>query len=541
MKNWNGIGVSDGLIVGRAVRMQKVQTKKLTSLEQVKESCIKRTAELYESTKEKMGEAQAEVFTAYQMLLLDPKLYKGVNQRLEQGRDLEQAIEEGFEDLAHVFDGMTNEYMRQRAEDIRGLKKMHLDMLNGKKTTFQDVGERNYILVAEEVTAIDFAMIDVEHLGGLVVRQGGRFSHAMIMARALNIPAVTGLKEIEEIHDGDELFVDGNTGEIAMIELRERGRIAPKDQHILAIWKKKFRKKVEREEVLKNLPTGKNVTADGTEIQLRVNINGPSDLKNLDLSALQGVGLYRTEYLFFERKEMPDIREQQEEYEKVFDLLDGKTLVVRTLDVGGDKRVPYLAANKEENPFLGVRGIRLTLKKPEVLETQMEALLRSARGRAFSIMFPMVDTVEEVQQAREIWKRVCSRVKADGCEVHPDIRLGITIETPAAAICVDQFVKEIDFVSIGSNDLAQYLMAADRENVELDHLLSPWQPAVMRVIQHVIQVCNEYGVEVSVCGEAGGEPEYLKHLIRNGLRIVSVSKSRVDMTRLAISETMIEL
>ena len=363
----------------------------------------------------------------------------------------------------------------------------------------------------------------------------------MIMARALNIPAVTGLKEIEEIHDGDELFVDGNTGEIAMIELRERGRIAPKDQHILAIWKKKFRKKVEREEVLKNLPTGKNVTADGTEIQLRVNISGPSDLKNLDLSALQGVGLYRTEYLFFERKEMPDIREQQEEYEKVFDLLDGKTLVVRTLDVGGDKRVPYLAANKEENPFLGVRGIRLTLKKPEVLETQMEALLRSARGRAFSIMFPMVDTVEEVQQAREIWKRVCSRVKADGCEVHPDIRLGITIETPAAAICVDQFVKEIDFVSIGSNDLAQYLMAADRENVELDHLLSPWQPAVMRVIQHVIQVCNEYGVEVSVCGEAGGEPEYLKHLIRNGLRIVSVSKSRVDMTRLAISETMIEL
>ena len=324
-----------------------------------------------------------------------------------------------------------------------------------------------------------------------------------------------------------------------MIELRERGRIAPKDQHILAIWKKKFRKKVEREEVLKNLPTGKNVTADGTEIQLRVNINGPSDLKNLDLSALQGVGLYRTEYLFFERKEMPDIREQQEEYEKVFDLLDGKTLVVRTLDVGGDKRVPYLAANKEENPFLGVRGIRLTLKKPEVLETQMEALLRAARGRAFSIMFPMVDTVEEVQQAREIWKRVCSRVKADGCEVHPDIQLGITIETPAAAICVDQFVKEIDFVSIGSNDLAQYLMAADRENVELDYLLSPWQPAVMRVIQHVIRVCNEYGVEVSVCGEAGGEPEYLKHLIRNGLRIVSVSRSRVDMTRLAISETMI--
>ena len=539
MENWNGIGVSDGLASGRVVRMHKVQTEKLTSLEQVKEACIDKTEELYESTKEKVGESHAEVFWAYQILLKDPQLYKGVNQRLEQGEKLEEAIEGGFEDLAHVFDGMTNEYMRQRAEDIRGLKKMHLDLLNGEKTAFQDVGERNYILVAEEVTAIDFAVIDVEHLGGLVVRRGGRFSHAMIIARSLNIPAVTGLKEIEEIHDGDELLVDGNTGEIAMIELRERGRIAPKDQHILAVWKKKFRRKVEREEVLKNLPIGRNVTADGAEIQLRVNISGPSDLKNLDLSALQGVGLYRTEYLFFERKEMPDIREQQEEYEKVFDLLDGKMLLVRTLDVGGDKRVPYLEANKEENPFLGVRGIRLTLKKPEVLETQMEALLRAAKGRPFSMMFPMVDTVEEVQKAKEIWKRVCGRVKADGCVVHPDIQIGITIETPAAAICVDQFVNEIDFVSIGSNDLAQYLMAADRENVELDYLLSPWQPAVMRVIQHVIQVCKECGIEVSVCGEAGGEPEYLKHLIRNGLRIVSVNRARVDMARLAISETII--
>ena len=539
MKNWNGIGVSDGLASGRVVRMHKVQTEKLTSLEQVKEACIDKTEELYESTKEKVGESHAEVFWAYQILLKDPQLYKGVNQRLEQGEKLEEAIEGGFEDLAHVFDGMTNEYMRQRAEDIRGLKKMHLDLLNGEKTAFQDVGERNYILVAEEVTAIDFAVIDVEHLGGLVVRRGGRFSHAMIIARSLNIPAVTGLKEIEEIHDGDELLVDGNTGEIAMIELRERGRIAPKDQHILAVWKKKFRRKVEREEVLKNLPIGRNVTADGAEIQLRVNISGPSDLKNLDLSALQGVGLYRTEYLFFERKEMPDIREQQEEYEKVFDLLDGKMLLVRTLDVGGDKRVPYLEANKEENPFLGVRGIRLTLKKPEVLETQMEALLRAAKGRPFSMMFPMVDTVEEVQKAKEIWKRVCGRVKTDGCVVHPDIQIGITIETPAAAICVDQFVNEIDFVSIGSNDLAQYLMAADRENVELDYLLSPWQPAVMRVIQHVIQVCKECGIEVSVCGEAGGEPEYLKHLIRNGLRIVSVNRARVDMARLAISETII--
>ena len=540
MKNWKGIGVSDGLASGRVVRMHKIQTKKLTTLEQVKESCISRTEELYKSTKEKMGEENAQIFLAYQMLLKDSKLYKGVNEHLNQGQELAQAIEEGFEELAGMFDRMTDEYMRQRAEDIRGLKTMHLNMLNGEKTAFQNVKGRKYILVAEEVTALDFAVLDVEHLGGLVVRRGGRFSHAMIMARAMNIPAVTGLEAVREIHNDDKLLVDGKTGEVALMELRERGKSASEDQALLSIWKEKFHQKLETEKALKNLPKEKNLTADKTEIQLRVNIGGPLDLKNLDLSVLQGVGLYRTEYLFLDRAKMPDLEEQQKEYEEVFDLVNGKELVIRTLDIGGDKRVPYLDSGKEENPFLGVRGIRFTLKHRCVMETQMEALLRAAKGRKFSLMFPMVDIPEEVEQAKEIWKQVCKRVKESGCEIYPHIPIGITIETPAAAICVDMFMEKVDFVSIGSNDLSQYLMAADRENEELDRLLSPWQPAVMRMMQHVIRVCNEHGIEVSVCGEAGAEPEYMKYLIRNGLRIISVSKSRVDMARLAISETVIK-
>ena len=540
MKNWKGIGVSDGLASGRVVRMHKIQTKKLTTLEQVKESCISRTEELYKSTKEKMGEENAQIFLAYQMLLKDSKLYKGVNEHLNQGQELAQAIEEGFEELAGMFDRMTDEYMRQRAEDIRGLKTMHLNMLNGEKTAFQNVKGRKYILVAEEVTALDFAVLDVEHLGGLVVRRGGRFSHAMIMARAMNIPAVTGLEAVKEIHNDDKLLVDGKTGEVALMELRERGKSASEDQALLSIWKEKFHQKLETEKALKNLPKEKNLTADKTEIQLRVNIGGPLDLKNLDLSVLQGVGLYRTEYLFLDRAKMPDLEEQQKEYEEVFDLLNGKELVIRTLDIGGDKRVPYLDSGKEENPFLGVRGIRFTLKHRCMMETQMEALLRAAKGRKFSLMFPMVDIPEEVEQAKEIWKQVCKRVKESGCEIYPHIPIGITIETPAAAICVDMFMEKVDFVSIGSNDLSQYLMAADRENEELDRLLSPWQPAVMRMMQHVIRVCNEHDIEVSVCGEAGAEPEYMKYLIRNGLRIISVSKSRVDMARLAISETVIK-
>lgn len=540
MKNWNGIGVSDGLASGRVVRLHKIQTKRLHTLEQVREACISRTKELYERTKENMGEEQAEIFQAYQILLQDPKLYERVKNRLNQGLELDVAIEQGFDELAGVFEALSSEYMRQRAEDIRGLKKLHLEVLYGEKPVFQKMGKRKYILAAEELTALDFAVIDVEHISGLVTKSGGRFSHAMIMARSLNIPAVTGVRRLDEIQNGDEIFLDGSTGEVMMVELRERGRIAPEDQQLLAVWKKKFRDMVKQEEATRNLPKGRNVTADGTEIDLMVNIGGPDDLRKVDLSSLKGVGLYRTEYLFLDRKEMPGLAEQQKEYEEVFDLLDGKELIVRTLDIGGDKRVPYLDLGEEDNPFLGVRGIRFTLQHPDILETQMEALLLAAKGRPFSLMLPMVDTPKEVDQAREIWDQVCKKVKQNGCCVHPDIRIGITVETPASAICIDMFMDKVDFVSIGSNDLAQYMMAADRENVDVDYLLSPWQPAIMRAVTQVIQVCNEYGKDVSVCGEAGGEPEYMKYLIRNGLRSVSVSKSRVDIARLTISETVIE-
>lgn len=540
MKNWNGIGVSDGLASGRVVRMHKIQTKKLTSLEQIRACCMEKTVELYESTKEKMGEEAAQIFSAYEMLMHDTGLYRGVNERLDQGMDLEQAIEEGFEEKARVFDCLPNEYIRQRAEDIRGLKKMHLDMINGERSACEDLGDRKYILVAEEVTPLDFAIIDVEHLGGLVVKNGGRFSHAMIMARSMNIPAVTGLKEVGEIENGDEVFLDGATGEVVVISLRERGREDLQDSQIVMAWKKKFHDRVRQLEYAKNLPKGRNLTADGTEIQLRVNINGPEDLKNLDMSALKGVGLYRTEYLFFDRNELPTIEEQQKEYEKVFDLLNGKDIIFRTLDAGGDKRVPYLEPEREENPFLGIRGIRFSLKHLQVMEDQIEAILRASKGRPFSLMFPMINIPEEMDHARAAWKRVYDRLLNEGCKIYPAIRLGIMIETPAAAICIDTFMDRVDFVSLGSNDLSQYLMAADREKAELDYLLSPWQPAVMRVMQHVIRVCNEHGKEVSICGEAGGEPEYMKYLIRSGLRNISVSKARVDIARLTISETVIE-
>lgn len=540
MKNWKGIGVSDGIASGHVLRVRKVKTIQQTTLAQVRAACIAKTGELYESTKAKFGEEHAQIFLAYQILLEDPELYDGVNSRLQKGQSLQNAIEYGFEELADMFEALSNEYMRQRAEDIRGLKKMHLQMLLGEEEVFEEEWDRKVILVAEELTALDLAAVDTENLAGILINRGGRFSHAMIMARSMNIPAVTGIKELDQLHNGDEVFLDGATGDVLVVSRKERGRTLPEEEKILALWREKFRQHLAEAEKAGELPKDHNLTLDGTEIEVRANIRGPEELRAIDRSRIAGVGLYRTEYLFLDRETEPSVLEQQLEYEQVFDLLEGKDLTVRTLDTGGDKRIPYLQEAEEDNPALGIRGIRFTLKYPELLESQMEALLRAANGRPFSLMFPMVDTVEEVQQARAIWAKVLDKLKKENHPVSDEIRIGIMVETPAAALCIDLFMDHVDFVSIGTNDLTQHIMAADRENVEMDHLLSPWQPAVSRVIRHIVEVCQAHGKKVSVCGESGADPEFLKQLVKMGVRSISVSRSRIDLVRIAISRMTVE-
>lgn len=528
MRQICGIPAAPGM--ARAVAVTPVRRENKTqagNLEDARKRCIAETHVLYENALEEIGEDGAGIFKAYQALLEDDELYEPVKDQLNLGTPLEQAIEVGFEQTARLFDSMKNEYMRQRADDIRALKQMHMQAVQGARTVYMlPEGNVPVIVAAEELTPADTMRLDRKRLAGLISRTGGTTSHVVILAKTLGIPAVTGINEICEIKSGDDLILDGNKGLVT---------IDP-DQDTIRQWEEAGKRETENQSRIAALPKGPVQTVDGVTVNVSVNIGGPEDLDYVRLESVYGVGLYRTEFLFTESVTAPSLQAQRDIYKKVFDKLAGKELIVRTLDIGGDKQIPYLDLPKEENPFLGCRGIRFCLKYKDLLKTQLTALLLAAEGRPFSIMFPMVDIVEEFREAKKIFLSAKEAVLREDKPVSDEIRLGVMIETPAAAICMDLFAEEVDFVSIGSNDLTQYTMAADRGNPNVSGLLSPFQPGVLRLVSHVIRTCNELGIKVSVCGEAGADPDFLELLIGAGLRYVSVSPALAEKTRLRITE-----
>ena len=529
MKQISGLAAATGLAAGMVVTAEvKEQSEKKQSLEEIKKECVFQTEQLYKKTCQELGEESGKIFKAYLALLADPCLYENVEDYLKRGKELEEALECGFEETAAIFDSMKNEYMQQRAEDIRALKKMHMEYLNGCERTFHlPDGDTPYIVVAEELTPVDTMKLDHNRLAGIITKHGGATSHVVILAKTLGIPAIIGVKELEEIYGAETILMDGENGVIT---------IEPEKQ-VLNDWNKKYQEWQKLKEIMKNLPSGPVYTKDGTEVHVSINIGGSKDMENVDFASLYGVGLYRTEFLFTDLEKRPDVETQRKEYRKVFEQLGNKDLIVRTLDIGGDKQIDYLDLPKEDNPFLGCRGLRLCLQEKTLLEEQLEALIRASEGKSFSIMFPMIDLPEEYMEAKQILRTVCNRLQKEGCAINTDIKTGIMVETPAAAICIDQFMEEVDFVSIGTNDLTQYVMAADRGNASLNNLQTVYQPAVVRMISHIIQTCRSHNVKVSVCGEAGSDPKYLQLMIGMGLRYVSVSKSLVNQVRYSIMHT----
>lgn len=531
MKQISGLAAATGFAQGIVVTAEvKEQSVKSQSLDEIKKECIFQTEQLYEKTCLELGEESGKIFKAYLALLEDPCLYESVEEHLKNGRELAEALEHGFEENAAIFDSMKNEYMQQRAEDIRALKKMHLECLNGKKKVFRiPDGDQPYIVVADELTPVDTMKLDQKRLAGLITKFGGATSHVVILAKTLGIPAIIGVKDLEEIRESDIAFLDGENGVIT---------VCP-DEETRIDWENRCQNWMKQKEIMNHLQPGPVYTEDGTQVHVSVNIGGSKDIADIDFSSLYGIGLYRTEFLFTDLEKKPDVETQQKEYQKVFEKVGNKDLIIRTLDIGGDKQISYLDLPKEENPFLGCRGVRLCLKERSLFEGQLEALVRASDGKSFSIMFPMVDVPEEFLEAKQLLEKVCDRLRKEGCAVSRDIKTGIMVETPAAAICIDQFMSVVDFVSIGTNDLTQYIMAADRGNASLNTLQTIYQPAVVRMICHVIQTCQKHNVKVSVCGEAGSDPKYLKLMIGMGLRYVSVSKSLVNQARYSVLQTSV--
>lgn len=530
MKILKGIPSAGGMVhaVMAVVKEKKSHGTEEVTLELAVESCVKRVRSLYEKTKKEVNEESADIFRAYEMLLTDEYLLQSIRKRVEKEITLKDAVTKVLNEQAAVFAKAKNEYMKQRADDIHNIKEMLIQALeNSQKEVLLPENAEKFILAAESLSPADTMSLDTKRLAGLVTHLGGTTSHVVILAKMLGIPAVTGVDKIDEILAGQAAVLDGGSGELI---------INPDDETVNKVteWQKEDS---ERQKMYKSIPKGDVKTLDSETVHVSINIGTAKELETVEMDNIRGVGLYRTEFMFSERETVPTVEEQTAEYRRIFQALGDKELVVRTIDIGGDKKIPYLDLPKEDNPFLGCRGIRLCFRYENLLREQLEALLIASDGKPFSIMFPMINSVEEFLRAKKIWNEVKEISLKKGRSVNENIQIGVMIETPSAAVLSDILVNYVDFASVGTNDLTQYFLAADRGNPNVGTDVSYKCLALVRILKHIISVFIDKGVKISVCGEAGSDENFLKYLIGMGLRYTSVSVSMVDRIRYAIVNT----
>jgi phosphotransferase system enzyme I (PtsI) len=444
----------------------------------------------------------------------------------------EYAFKEVTDMFIVMFKQMDNEYMKERAADIRDVTKRVLSHLLGVQIVNPSMISEDTIIVAEDLTPSDTAQLNRQYVKAFTTNIGGRTSHSAIMARSMEIPAVVGTKTATaEIQTGDVIIVDGLKGEV---------HINPTKEVIDQYKQEQIRYEAQKAEWAKLL-NEKTVSADGHHVELAANIGTPKDLEGVINNGGEGIGLYRTEFLYMGRNELPSEEEQFESYKAVLEGMKGKPVVVRTLDIGGDKELPYLDLPKEMNPFLGFRAIRLCLEQQDIFRTQLRALLRASSFGNLKIMFPMIATLDEFRAAKAILADEKQKLVSDEVPVSEHIELGIMVEIPSTAVMADQFAKEVDFFSIGTNDLIQYTMAADRMNERVSYLYQPYSPAILRLVKMVIDAARKEGKWAGMCGEMAGDETAIPLLLGLGLNEFSMSatsilKARSQILRLSKKE-----
>ncbi len=436
------------------------------------------------------------------------------------------ALTEVTDQFVSIFESMDNEYMKERAADIRDVSKRVLAHILGVELPNPSMIDESVVIIGNDLTPSDTAQLNKAYVQGFVTNIGGRTSHSAIMSRSMEIAAVVGTKSItEEVKQGDMIIVDGLTGEII---------INPTDDEVIAYQNKRERFFEDKKE-LQKLREEDSVTADGTQVELAANIGTPDDLDGVIENGAEGIGLYRTEFLYMGRDELPSEEEQFEAYKKVLETMDGKRVVVRTLDIGGDKELPYMNLPKEMNPFLGYRAIRLCLDQPDIFRPQLRALLRASTYGKLNIMFPMVATIQEFRDAKALLEEEKANLEQEGVEVSDDIELGIMVEIPSTAALADVFAKEVDFFSIGTNDLIQYTMAADRMSERVSYLYQPYNPAILRLVKQVIEASHKEGKWTGMCGEMAGDEVAIPLLLGLGLDEFSMSATSILKARRQIA------
>lgn len=532
-----GIAASDGVAVAKAyllvqpdLTFSKATVEDTAAEEARLDAALAKSTEELQQIREKaaqsLGEAEAQVFDAHLMVLSDPEMVGQIKQNIKDNSvNAESALKEVTDMYIGMFEAMEdNAYMQERAADIRDVAKRILAHLLGVTLPNPSMINEEVVVVAHDLTPSDTAQLDRNFVKAFVTDIGGRTSHSAIMARSLEIPAIVGTKEITaKVKEGDILAVNGIEGDVIIDPTDEQKAEFEKAGADYAAQKAEWEK-------LKNAET---VTADGKHFELAANIGTPKDLVGVHNNGGEAVGLYRTEFLYMDSPDFPTEDDQYEAYKAVLEGMEGKPVVVRTMDIGGDKELPYLQLPHEMNPFLGYRALRISLSEQgdEMFRTQMRALLRASVHGNLRIMFPMVATLKEFRAAKATFEEEKQKLISEGKEVSDTIQVGIMIEIPAAAVLADKFAKEVDFFSVGTNDLIQYTMAADRMNERVSYLYQPYNPSILRLIKNVIDAAHAEGKWAGMCGEMAGDQTAVPLLVGMGLDEFSMSATSILKTR----------
>ncbi len=530
---YKGIAGSDGIGIGNAalIKEQEIKYEQKSALSAKDETArfdaavdelIKKTDAMAEEMRANVGEKEAEILMGHSLMLSDPAMTDEVRGIIADGLTSEAAAEQVFETFAAMFEATGDELTMQRATDLRDVKTGIIKTLQGVKDIDIKSLPKGSVIVVNDLTPSMTAGIKKENIAGIVTETGGRTSHSAILARALEIPAVLSVEGVTgTIADETRIIVDGTRGEV----------ITEPDEKTEAEYAEKKAGFDKRKKELEKLIGKPTVTADGTKVELVCNIGKPDDCAAVLEKDGEGVGLFRTEFLYMDTDEKPGEEQQFEAYRKAAMTLKGKPVIIRTLDVGGDKDIPYLGLEKEENPFMGFRAVRYCLENKELYRDQLRALLRASAFGDIKIMIPLVTCVEEVRQAKSLIKEIMAELDREGIEYNKNIKIGIMAETSAAAVIADLLADEADFFSIGTNDLTGYTMAVDRGNAKVAYLYSAYQPAVLRNIKRIIECGKQKGIMVGMCGEAASDPLLIPLLISFGLDEFSVSPTSVLATR----------
>ncbi len=534
-----GVAVSPGVVVGVAYRVDSVfgstepqaladASKVPEEIERFDQAVVTSAAELEAivlKVGEQLGPAEAEIFKSHLQIVNDEGMLAKVRHLIDSRKltalSAVQAVLQGY---AASFARIEQDYFRERVADLRdviGRIGSHLTVVPGGMAPHIAPGidgDEPVILVAHEILPSQAMSLGTLPIAGIVTETGGGTSHAAILARSRGIPAVSGVIGITaEVRSGDTIIVDGREGLV----------IPRPDAETTSAYRKMQREFFDLKDRLVLNRDQPAVSADGARIELLANINNPADAQAAEKVGASGVGLFRTEYLFLTHQDVPDEEEQYQHYRQIIEDSPGRTVTIRTLDLGGDKTVPYLGRRNEANPFMGWRSIRLSFEHPRLFERQIRAILRSGRHGKVSMLFPMITTLEELRHVNRLVEETRRNLRREGVPFGEDVKTGVMVEVPAAAVCIDAILRETDFISIGSNDLIQYLVAADRDNPKVAHLCEPLSPAIFRVLQMVLDACQRTGTPVTVCGEMAGQPRSVLALFGMGLRRFSMSPAFV--------------